>query len=394
MQSHPTYSGRHAFFLPDLGDGGAQRVVVNLVNGFVRRGAAVDLVVAKGQGPFRSKLDATVRLHDLGCTRTLSAVPRLAAFLRRERPVSVTAAMSHANAAALMAAALAGTRTRIIVAEHCHLSSNRDNAISWIDRHALPWLMKRLYRRADAILCVSAGVRDDIATQLQIPVDRIGVIANPVITQDLLASFGEPVQHRWFSDGEPPVLLGVGRMVPQKDFSTLIKACALLHDRGCPVRLIILGQGPEREALLALTRQLGLADSIDMPGYVQYPAAYMARAGALVLSSRWEGLPTVLIEAMAAGCPVVSTDCPSGPREILMDGHYGHLVPTADVAALAGAIEAVLRDPLPSAYLKGAVQRFTTDAVLDRYWTVMMGGAEAPDDDIKAATVSRTVSIR
>jgi glycosyltransferase involved in cell wall biosynthesis len=198
--------------------------------------------------------------------------------------------------------------------------------------------------------------------------EKIKVIYNPVITPELFAKAEEPLDHPWFRPGEPPVVLGVGRLTQAKDFPTLIRAFALVRKER-PARLMILGEGEERPKLEALVRELGLEEDVALPGFVGNPYKYIARAGVFVLSSAWEGLPTTLVEALALGTPVVSTNCKSGPEEILEEGRWGRLVPVGNIEELAKAIGESLS--MPRLLNGGALDRFRVDIVVDRYLEVM-----------------------
>jgi glycosyltransferase involved in cell wall biosynthesis len=230
----------------------------------------------------------------------------------------------------------------------------------------LPVVMRLTYRRAHAVVAVADAMAEDLARMIGFPRDKITVVYNPAVTPEMLAKAQQPAPHAWLSPGGPPVLVAVGRLHEQKDFQTLLRAFALVRARRS-ARLIILGEGPERPALEAGVAKLGLTEDVDLPGFVPNPYAFMAGASQFVLSSRYEGLPTVLIEAMACGCPVVSTDCPSGPGEILDNGKYGRLVPVGDAAALAEAMEATLDAPPPAAELKARADLFHIDRVIDSY---------------------------
>jgi glycosyltransferase involved in cell wall biosynthesis len=226
-------------------------------------------------------------------------------------------------------------------------------------------LLGTFYPWAAAVVAVSRGAADDLARTSGLPRDRVQVVYNPVLTPALMALARQAPGHPWFASGEPPVILGVGRLTPQKDFPTLIRAFAEVR-RCRSARLMILGEGEERGRLEALARELGVADDVALPGFQENAMAYMGGSALFVLSSAWEGLPTVLIEALAAGTRVVSTDCPSGPREILQEGRLGALVPVGDVAALTGAmIDALARSP--SAVPLEALTPFTSDAAVDHY---------------------------
>jgi len=240
-------------------------------------------------------------------------------------------------------------------------------------RHRLvPRFVRRFYPWADGIVAVSQGAADDLARTAGIPADRIQVVHNPIVTPELGELAAAPLEHPWFEPGEPPVVLAVGRLAPQKDFATLIRAFELARQER-PARLLILGEGPERPGLEALAADLDLGGSFDLPGRILNPYPYMVRAGAFVLSSRWEGLPSVLIEALFCGVPIVATDCPSGPMEILEGGKYGLLVPVGDVGALAEGIVSALSGDVPRP-TEASWQPYGQDTVVERYVDVLVGG--------------------
>jgi glycosyltransferase involved in cell wall biosynthesis len=329
---------RIAVYLRLLSGGGAERILINLMQGFLRRGVKVDLVLNKIDGPYLAQVPPEVRIVDLKATRLLVGLPKLARYLRQEKPTALLTGLHYTNEIAIWAKRLAGSSTRVVVSEHNTLSIHGPSRDS--DRFS-PLLAKLFYPWADGIVAVSHGVAKDLANVTGLPLNRIQVIYNPVITPDLLAKSKESVDHPWFAPGQPPVIIGVGRLNEQKDFPTLIRAFAqVLKTR--PARLMILGVGPQRSQLNNLVRELGLKDEVSFVGFVQNPYPYMARAAVLVLSSIEEGLPTVLIEAMAVGTPVISTNCPSGPDEILDNGKYGLLMPVGNTEAIAQAILDVL----------------------------------------------------
>ena len=237
----------------------------------------------------------------------------------------VLAAMETAGVIALWARRSTGVDTRIVVSSHIEVSRHVERDWHYAKRVALSYLIRRFYRQADGIVAVSGAVADDLAGFARQPRERIAVINNPVVTDGLRRAAGEPLDHPWLADGAEPLILGVGRLTEQKDFPTLLKALARVREHR-PARLMILGEGEDKEALEALTASLGLRDHVQMPGFVANPFPYMAKSSVLALSSRWEGLPGVIIQALACGCPVVSTDCAGGVREILGDGDYGRIV--------------------------------------------------------------------
>lgn len=339
-------------------------MTLNLAHGMVDRGLLVHVVVANAEGVFLNQLPEAVRLVDLRAGRVLRSLGALAGYLRREQPRVLISSMSHANVVALWAARLARRDTPVIVTVHNTMSVSTPHQ-GRVAAELWPYLLRTFYPWAASVVAVSRGSADDLVRSTGLPRDRVKVVYNPVITPSLLAGAGEAANHPWFTPDQPPVILGAGRLSRQKDFPTLIGAFAEVRRcRQC--RLMIVGEGEERPRLEALARDLGVADDVALPGFRENIMAYLAASAVFVLSSAWEGLPTVLIEAMAAGTPVVSTDCPSGPREILQNGRLGALVPLGDVSALARAIMTALEQPreaVPPEFL----QPFTRDAAVDNY---------------------------
>lgn len=366
--------GAIAFYLPSLCGGGAERVVVNLAQGITERGIRVDLVLAAAEGPLLDQVPPTVRIVDLHAPRVLRSLAPLARYLRRERPRVLVSAMGHANLIAIWAAKLAGGVAPLIVTEHNTLSQETQRQSRVVGR-LWPHLLRTFYPWATTIVAVSRGAADDLARTAGLPRDGIEVVYNPVITPAMLALARQAPDHPWLAPGQPPVVLGAGRLTGQKDFLTLVRAFAEVRRRR-PARLIILGEGPDRPAIEALVRELGVGADVALPGFQENALAYMAGSAVFVLSSAWEGLPTVLIEALAAGTRVVSTDCPSGPREILQDGRLGALVPVGDAAALAAAtLEALERSR--GAIPTDALLPFTREASVDHYLRVIESAAPA-----------------
>jgi glycosyltransferase involved in cell wall biosynthesis len=231
-------------------------------------------------------------------------------------------------------------------------------------------LAKMLYPKAHAVIAVSQGVSRELQETMNIPGNKIHVIFNPVVSAHLKVKSQAAVDEPWFEPGSSPLILGVGRLDPEKDFATLIRAFARVRQK-TTARLLILGEGPEREFLERLAHDLGISSEISMPGFVNNPLPYMSKASTLALTSWFEGLPNVLIEALACGTPVVATDCPTGPREILENGKYGRLVPVGDSEALADALIATIAAPPPPALMEEAAARFAVDTIAQHYLDVM-----------------------
>ena len=375
---------RIAVLVPSLSDGGVERSQANLAAAFARRGHPADMLFFDSKGPNPSQVSPAVRVVDLRTERRwmrlgwfmltnpasftvliwhLLMAPRplappylmlrlmaLVRYLRQQSPNVVYAAGDRANLLAVQARRIVGVDTRIVISQRTnmavHLERDADRVGSRRARAAL-WLLRRVYLRANAIVSISEGVAENMSATMRLPRDRITTIYNPVVAPDLPTLARAPLAHPWFDAGTPPVILAVGRLVDQKDFETLIHAFARIRKQR-PARLLILGEGKLRPQLETLAVSLGLAADI-------------------ALSSRWEGLGNVLIEALACGCPVVSTDCIAGPSEILQDGEYGTLVPMGDDAALASAITATLNNPPPRQRLVDRGMQFTADYGAERY---------------------------
>ena len=355
---------RLAVYLPSLAGGGAERAMLNLAHGLAGSGCEVDLVLAQAKGPYLKGVHNSVRIVDLKASRVLTGLPALVRYLRRERPKAVISALNYANVVALWARRLAGVPCRVLINEQNTISRSAHNSVRRRQR-MVPHLVKRFYPWADYVIGNSQGVGDDLSQVTGLPPGRIKILYNPVVTPEVRAKARAPLSHPWFEAGQPPVILAVGRLTKQKDFPTLMRAFARAR-RAWRARLLILGEGPDRPALEALVKQLGLEGDVAMPGFVENPYAYMSRASLYVLSSRWEGLPTVLIEALYCGPLVIATDCPSGPREILADGRHGLLVPVGDVTALTQAVEAGLagRTPHPT---EASWHPYSMEAVVAQY---------------------------
>jgi len=334
---------RLALFTTFLGSGGAERVTVNLAKGFRDHGLEVDLVLTRF-GPQQYEIPSGVRLINIGAPRIYAALPGIIRYLRQVQPDIVLSAEAAVNVTVLLAWRLSGSRARIFVAEHNSRIEATKNSRDWRVK-LLPVFIRKTYPWTDGIVAVSKGAADQLAKIAPIVKHKIRVIYNPVVSEELFVKAEQPLNHPWFCKGEPPVILAAGRLIFQKDFTTLIRAFALVRKKR-PARLMILGEGKDRAHLEALVRKLGLEEDVALPGFVENPYKYMKRASVFVLSSRWEALPTVLIEAMACGCPVVSTDCPSGPAEILENGKWGRLVPIHSPELLAKAILETLERPI------------------------------------------------
>ena len=356
-----------AIFVPSMRGGGAERVMLTLANKFAERGHRVDLVLAKAEGPYLPDMSDKVRLVDLNVPRVLRSLWPLMRYLRRERPDAMLSALNYANVIAILAWKLARVPTRLVVSEHTAVSRPLKGRTISITRH----LMKRLYPIADKVVCVSGEIEKNMQRLIGVPPDKTVTIYNPVDIVKIEKIMQEPVSHPWVLSRTAPVILAAGRLTEAKDYPTLLRAFKHLRDRRT-ARLIILGQGEEESRLKALSEELGISGDVDFAGFHDNPFAWMARCDVYVMSSAWEGFGNVLVEAMCTGVAVVSTDCNSGPREILEGGRWGRLVPVGDADALAQAMADALNDPAPPDVRKRAGM-FRSEKAVERYFELLTG---------------------
>ena len=362
-----TESSPIAFYVPSLTVGGAERVTVTVANGLADRGYAVDLLVPYYEGSFVEEVSDDVTVFDLETPRVPgvgvgASVPRLVSYLRRRSPAVVFSQMTYTSSVCLLAHWLAGSDAVVVPVVHNTLGideSPKDRVARWLGALA--------GRRADRFAAVSEGAAESVVDRLHVDAEEVSVLHNPIPVSEVRERSRQPVDHPWVASDEHDVVLGVGRLDSQKDFPTFLRAFRRVHERRPETRAVIVGRGPERETLETLAGELGTEEVVSFAGYVDNPYGYMAGADVLTMSSVHEGLPTVLIEALACGCPVVSTDCPSGPRTILDDGRYGPLVPVGDERALADATLRTLREPPERSALVDRARDFAPDTVLDRY---------------------------
>jgi len=352
-----------ALFVPSLRGGGAEKITVTLANAFAKKGLKVDLLLAQAEGPYLNDVLPGVRVVDFKAARVLKSIPKLVRYLSAEKPDCLLSALNHANLSAIVASLVAGRSCKVIVAEHNSVSGSKIASVrGWVVMN----LIGRAYRFADAVIAVSHGVAEDLI-RAGVPRSLVHTIYNPVVSEQLLEDSKKPCDHPWLNGDSRPTILAVGRLEPQKDYATLIRAFGLLEPKH-DARLLILGEGSLRCELQALIDNLGLAERVQLAGFVNNPYAYMGRASVFAMSSRWEGLPTVLIEALACGAAVVSTDCPSGPSEILQGGKWGSLVPCGDPKALASTLEQKLsRKELEGANALERVAEFSVVASVENY---------------------------
>jgi len=363
---------KFAFFLPSLAGGGAERVIINLCEQLSYEGIAIDLLVSSASGEYLSDLPTSINLIDLGHEKPLHAIPKLISYIRKSRPTAILATITNANIAALIATVLAATKTRCIVREASTLSIEINKSTPF-NQIVLPLLVRLLYSRAKCVVAPSNGVARDLSELAKIPLEKISVIPNPIVSPSMLNRAKAPADHPWLFEGSHhDVIIGMGRLTAQKDFTTLIKAFKIVR-RNRKAKLIIIGEGEQRSELEELIKKKSLEEDVSMPGFIKNPYSYLSRASVFVLSSIWEGLPGVLIEALACGAKVVATDCQSGPREILANGRYGQLVPVGDWQFMANAIEQVLACDYVTGNPCEAIKMYQLDRNTNIYKNILLG---------------------
>ncbi|MBD1855884.1 MULTISPECIES: glycosyltransferase [Leptolyngbya] len=351
---------------------GDTRVIFNLAEGLIARGFEIDLLLASSAQFVLSDLSKQVNVIDLQTpvtARTSSMIKLLFPllhYLRRVQPKTLISNLCFANAIMTLSKFLTFPAPKLVLVEHLALSTDEHDG----EPHSklLPLLIRVLYPHADAVISVSQQIGAELRSKYNLT--NVLAIANAVVNSRLTEQAQSDLDHPWFASDEIPVFLGAGRFAAQKDFTTLIRAFSILRQE-MPARLVILGDGALRSQLEAQIQSLGLQADVELPGFVYNPYQYMSRATAFVLSSRWEALPTVLIEAMACGCQVIATQCRSGVDEILSGGEFGQIVPIADPVAMAAAMKNSIQHPISPRLLKFRADDFSIEQAVDRYLEVI-----------------------
>ncbi len=345
--------------------------MLNIAQGLAKQNdIQVDLLLVKAEGPYMDQVGDDIRIVDLNCSRIVKSLPAVIKYLKTEKPDSVLSALDTTNLIMIWAKLLAGSSARVVVSVHCNFSSALKGA-----KHArskvLPYLVGRYYKKADAIVAVSNGVAADLEVSTGIDRNTVEVLVNPVITAEVDNKKLETPTHRWFGGANAPtVILGIGRLTYQKNFHLLLNAFSQVLKK-TDAKLLILGSGDQEAELKELSNKLEITEHVDFAGFVANPYAYLSNARLFVLSSRYEGLPTVLIEALHCGAEVISTDCPSGPHEILKGGELGTLVPVEDSAALELAIINVLSRPKLT-ISSDELDQYRHDVVVQSYRKILL----------------------
>lgn len=365
-----TPSPRLAIFCGPLNGNSTAKIAVRLANAFVASGSPTDLLVTPTPNPVAEPLSPGVDLVDLGPLRVLTRVGRMARYLRERRPAAVLTHRVRDDVLTLKARRRSGTDTRVFVTVHGPLSVKIEHQ-RWARRLRRRREVLHWYPRNQGIVAISEETAHDLRGLLG-PQIEICTIPNPVVVPELFELAGQSPRHPWLVGERVPVVVYAGRLEAEKDVSNLLQAVECLV-RNREIRLVILGEGRLRPELEAERARLGLDDCVDMPGWATNPYPYLRAADLVVLSSYWDALPTVLIEALALGTPVVSTACGAGPVEVLDHGRYGLLVPPREPEALAAAMAQTLDHPLPSSLLRQGGERYEAQRNADRYRALMLG---------------------
>ncbi|MGM0843665.1 MAG: glycosyltransferase [Bacillota bacterium] len=355
------------FFIPTLGFGGIEANTIRLAKAFVNDNYNVEIIVSNLKNDdYLLRVPSEVKIIDLKCSKIFNCLPNLIRYVNKRKPKALISASEGANIVAAFAKLFIREHTKVIISIRTHLSTEYKH-ISNKKKKLFPMLSRLIYPKVDSIVAVSNGVAKDASSFLKIPFTKINVIYNPIIDYSIKELMQENPNHPWLEEKKDHfVILGAGRLTKQKDFTTLIKAFYEVR-KHVSVKLIIVGEGEEREKLKLLAQELNVYGDIDLVGFVQNPYSYMKCSDLFVMSSAWEGFGNVLVEAMATGTNVVSTDCPSGPSEILDNGTYGQLVETKDIEGLSKSIIDALQNPLSKEVLIERANSFTVKATLDKY---------------------------
>lgn len=353
-----------ALFAPNLFGGGAERIISILASDFSKQGFSVDLLLGKAIGSYLKDIPSTVNIIDFDCVNVMSTLPHLIKYLREQKPDVLFSSQMHSSTMALWAVKISGVHTNVIIRQPTMLQPafKKNSLSSKLRQKLLLWSAKRW---SHMVVATSQVMADEFISLSRVSPDRVVVIYNPLPVADIRQKSVEPLDHHWFKEGQPPVVLAVGRLVPVKDFQTLIKAFALVR-KEVDARLVILGEGPLRADLEQLVKGLNLDSYVQMPGFTENPFQYMKRSKVFVLSSLWEGFPNGMIEAMACSANIVATNCDGGAAEILEHGKWGRLVGVRNSEELSGGIIDVLKSTdLPETTRRA--EHFAVGEVIGRY---------------------------
>lgn len=358
MKANPKHI---AFVIGSMRTGGAERATLNLANQIAERGFRVDLVLLHRSGEFLSQVSDKVNVIHLNRRKASQGVKVFTRYLEMMKPDLLFVVQNHIQLMALLAIRRASWKGKLILNEQSTFSKNLRGLKGFVQKV----ISRILFSRVDAFTAVSQGVKEDLEREIPSTKNRIHVIPNPIVTSHLLSVKDSIVHHPFFENGNQ-VIISAGRFAKSKNFELLIRAFSKIKSSD-KIKLIILGDGERAHSLKHLITDLKLNDAVSLPGFVADPAVYFSKSDLFVLSSDYEGLPGVILEALACGCKVVSTDCESGPREILTDGKFGWLTPVGDENSLVNTIQLALNTPVDQKLLVERAMDFHEDKVVDLY---------------------------
>jgi glycosyltransferase involved in cell wall biosynthesis len=357
-----------SLFIPSLSSGGAERVMLNLANGLIQiEGLNVEIVLSEAKGQYLSQLSKDIKIIDLGNPRSIKCLPGLIKYLKENRPDIFISAITHTNIISIIAKMFAKSKAKLVVTEHS-MVSNITNETNKLSAYILRNMVKLLYPLTDAVVAVSKTIKMDLINNFFINEMKIHNIYNPIFEKNIINMSLEEVDHPWFNNSGLPVILSVGRLTKAKDFPTLLKAFKNVR-KTKDAKLVILGEGELRKELENLCFELDISDDVQMPGFVLNPYKYMSKSKVFVLTSSYEGFGNVIVEALACGTEVISTDCVGGPKEILEYGEYGTLVPVGDIETLTTEILKTLSKSSPPSQQKSLnrAMDFSIEVIIKKY---------------------------
>ena len=387
-----------ALFVASLAGGGAERVMLNLAEFFLKNNYKVDLILAKYEGPLIKNVPKDVRIIKLQkrswlytgfymlrlpmenwksvvkivFTDSPSVFRRLEAFvdyLKYNQPTVVLSTLNAVNIASLMGKYIAKSESRFYVRQAIFFSQHTNESKDYFDINVMPLLLKKWYPIADSVISVSNEMKNDLIENAGLSKEYVETIYNPLNIDHINKAIKES-DDDFLEEMAIPIVISAGRLVGQKDYPTLLFAISKVVEKR-HVKLIILGDGPEYSNIVKLISKLSLQNHVILLGNVSNPYKYISRSNVFVLSSTFEGMPNVLLEALACQCTIVSTDCPSGPREILNDGQFGSLIPVGDVEALEQAILNAMDCPVDKKLLYDRANDFALDTIGEKYIKLM-----------------------
>lgn len=353
--------------LPNLGGGGAERMMSNLALKFFEWGHHVEIVLCKKEGIYLERIPQAIKITELNSYHVLPTALKFRKYLKSNNPQYVIAALEYTNAAAVLANLINRKKVKVMASVRCNIS-DAIKSISFINKLYIKFLIRFFYPKANTLVAISNGVAQDLSKISGIPLKDIKVIYNPAFDWPVIdMALSNEYTHPWLEEKTHKTIIGVGRLMKQKDFITLIKAIQFLLISDKSYKLLILGEGKEENYLNTYIFQNELTDSIEIISFKKNPFVFIAKADVFVLSSIYEGFGNVVVEALACGTQVVATDCPSGPAEILENGKYGFLTPVGDEKAMAKNIEKAIESPIDKRVLVKRAAEFDVNIIAGLY---------------------------